>query len=182
MQRVATLGARSVTLQVGETPYQSIPQNRDPDRGAAPPIIRRWRRAVTRHEDFRTRRHRGNRGRTMPDPRHTIAPDWPPPIGAYDYVLTLSGPELAWEFLRRNPDYQREAWQHRADQIKPRLLPSGQLLWRIRAPQRKAQRWGLCPFRRPDIAGTGRPCLLDRQGRCGNARRHIPPMDPRKDC
>ena len=83
----------------------------------------------------------------MTDPRHIVRPKWPPLAGAYDYVLMLSGPELAWEFLRRNSDYQREALQHRADQIKPKVLPSGQLQWRIRSPHRKAKRWGLCSFR-----------------------------------
>lgn len=27
---------------------------------------------------------------------------------AYDYLEGLSAPDLAWEFLRRNPDYQRD--------------------------------------------------------------------------
>ena len=40
--------------------------------------------------------------------RHYVGPSWPPDIGAYDYALTLCASELAWEFLRRNPDYQRD--------------------------------------------------------------------------
>lgn len=27
---------------------------------------------------------------------------------AYDYVEDLSGADLAWEYLRRNPDYQND--------------------------------------------------------------------------
>lgn len=47
------------------------------------------------------------------------------PSAAYLYVLHLDGPALAWEYLRRNPEYRR-AWQrHR------------------RHPQRAALRWGL---------------------------------------
>jgi hypothetical protein len=47
------------------------------------------------------------------------------PSAAYLYVLHLDGPALAWEYLRRNPEYQR-AWQrHR------------------RHPQHEALRWGL---------------------------------------
>lgn len=115
----------------------------------------------------------------MDDPRPKVGPDWPPLPGAYDYVLTLNEQELAWEFLRRNPEYQREAEQHYADQIEPRRLPSGQLLWRIRTPQHKAKRWGLCPFRRSEADSARRPCLLDRQGRCRRARCGLPPTDPR---
>lgn len=47
------------------------------------------------------------------------------PSAAYLYVLHLDGPALAWEYLRRNPEYRR-AWQcHR------------------RRSQHEAQRWGL---------------------------------------
>ena len=46
------------------------------------------------------------------------------PSAAYLYVLHLDGPALAWEYLRRDPDYQRD-WLHR--QRHPEV----------------AQRWGL---------------------------------------
>ena len=46
------------------------------------------------------------------------------PSAAYLYVLHLDGPALAWEYLRRNPDYRRD-WQLRR-----------------RHPD-TAQRWGL---------------------------------------
>ncbi|MFC5580980.1 DUF2285 domain-containing protein [Rhodanobacter terrae] len=32
---------------------------------------------------------------------------------AYLYVLHLDGPALAWEYLRRNPDYCSDWWRHR---------------------------------------------------------------------
>ena len=47
------------------------------------------------------------------------------PSAAYLYVLHLDGPALAWEYLRRNPEY-RLAWQHHRHR-----------------PQHEAQRWGL---------------------------------------
>lgn len=34
------------------------------------------------------------------------------PVAAYLYVLHLDGPALAWEYLRRNPDY-RQDWRYR---------------------------------------------------------------------
>ena len=47
------------------------------------------------------------------------------PSAAYLYVLHLDGPALAWEYLRRNPEYQRTWQRHR------------------RHPQHEALRWGL---------------------------------------
>lgn len=44
---------------------------------------------------------------------------------AYLYVLHLDGPALAWEYLRRNPEY-RHAWQYQRH-----------------CPPHEAQRWGL---------------------------------------
>jgi len=35
------------------------------------------------------------------------------PTAAYLYVLHLDGPALAWEYLRRNPDYRRDWLRHR---------------------------------------------------------------------
>jgi len=47
------------------------------------------------------------------------------PSAAYLYVLHLDGPALAWEYLRRNPEYRRTWQRHR------------------RHPQHEALRWGL---------------------------------------
>ena len=35
------------------------------------------------------------------------------PAAAYLYVLHLDGPALAWEYLRRNPDYEQDWLRHR---------------------------------------------------------------------
>ena len=35
------------------------------------------------------------------------------PTAAYLYVLHLDGPALAWEYLRRNPDYRLDWLHHR---------------------------------------------------------------------
>ncbi len=47
------------------------------------------------------------------------------PAAAYLYVLHLDGPALAWEYLRRHPDYRRDWHRHREK------------------PQQLAERWGL---------------------------------------
>lgn len=54
------------------------------------------------------------------------------PVAAYLYVLHLDGPSLAWEYLRRNPEYRRDWHLHRR-----------------RPPQ--AQRWGLRLLEDPDL-------------------------------
>lgn len=54
------------------------------------------------------------------------------PAAAYLYVLHLDGPSLAWEYLRRHPEY-RQDWRYRKG----------------RPPQ--AQRWGLRLLENPDL-------------------------------
>lgn len=54
------------------------------------------------------------------------------PAAAFLYVLHLDGPSLAWEYLRRNPEYRRD-WHHRK-----------------RRP-RQAQCWGLRLLVNPDL-------------------------------
>ena len=50
------------------------------------------------------------------------------PTAAYLYTLHLDGPALAWEYLRRNPDYRRD-WlrrRRRPDAVGPPALISRQ--------------------------------------------------------
>ncbi|QEE24951.1 DUF2285 domain-containing protein [Rhodanobacter glycinis] len=56
---------------------------------------------------------------------------WWHPIAAYLYILHLDGPALAWEYLRRHPDYQHD--------------------WRCRHRHAAltAHRWGLCLLEDP---------------------------------
>ncbi|TWT20313.1 DUF2285 domain-containing protein [Luteimonas marina] len=54
------------------------------------------------------------------------------PVAAYLYVLHLDGPSLAWEYLRRNPEYRRDWHLHR------------------RRPG-QARRWGLRLLENPDL-------------------------------
>ena len=43
----------------------------------------------------------------MPRLRHYVGPDWPFELAGYAYLLNLCRSDLAWEYLRRNPEYQR---------------------------------------------------------------------------
>ena len=56
------------------------------------------------------------------------------PSAAYLYVLHLDGPALAWEYLRRHPDYRRDWWHHRR-----------------RRAGAVAQRWGLLGLENPGL-------------------------------
>lgn len=49
--------------------------------------------------------------------KRTIGQEYP--AAAYLYVLHLDGPALAWEYLRRNPDYRKD-WHRRRAAIAPR--------------------------------------------------------------
>ena len=48
------------------------------------------------------------------------------PTAAYLYTLHLDGPALAWEYLRRHPDYRRD-WLRRRRPEPPRagIAPAG---------------------------------------------------------
>ncbi|WP_372090768.1 transcriptional regulator domain-containing protein [Tistrella mobilis] len=80
---------------------------------------------------------------------------------AYDYIDQLTTSELAWEFLRRNPDYRRSFQE---------LLSSGRLS--DETATAFAQQWGLC-FRIRSKHHRARPAdLLDPASRSG--RDHSP--------
>ena len=66
-------------------------------------------------------------------PRHS---DWRS-AAVYDYVNDLDPAELAWEFLRRNPDYQREYRK----------------VLRLGGEEALAERWGLRFRDRPGEGG-----------------------------
>ena len=82
-----------------------------------------------------TRAVKGSRGSRAAPSRF----NWPPTRAAYDYVLTLNDEEIAWEGLRRNPDYQRHyrlsGAGHASLAVCPPASPSGasQAVLRLRA-------------------------------------------------
>jgi hypothetical protein len=79
-------------------------------------------------------------------PRFYVGPHWPPSIAAYDYALALSPSDLAWEFLRRNAQYQRAYRLSRRGSEGPRRLRSGHLCTRIRRHTSGSVAWGLTTF------------------------------------
>ncbi|WP_233902043.1 transcriptional regulator domain-containing protein [Paracoccus denitrificans] len=73
---------------------------------------------------------------------------------AYDYIDQLTISELAWEFLRRNPDY-KATFQN--------LSSSGRLTEGTSTAF--AQQWGLCFRSRPALDGARAADLLDPTNR-----------------
>jgi hypothetical protein len=68
----------------------------------------------------------------------------------YEYLYELDASELAWEFLRRNPDYQRD---YRANPRTELVADDG--------AERSARTWGLRFRDQSGIAfGSGVPCLV----------------------
>lgn len=87
--------------------------------------------------------------------RHYVGPpSWPPRQGAYDYALALCRSDLAWEYLRRDPLYQRDYQLSRAGLPHPITMRSGVHLTRTRKSTPQAESWRLSCFRRPEAGGA----------------------------
>ena len=80
---------------------------------------------------------------------------------SYDYIDKLTPGDLAWEFLRRNPDY-RNAYRD--------LVATGRLTEAI--AQEFAERWGLRFRRRPSQLGANPADLLDPANRSRDTSVH----------
>ncbi len=90
---------------------------------------------------------------------------WPPPGGFYDYVDTLNMSELAWEFLRRNPDYQHDFATLSTQIQKPEIVPSGHRLWKAPDLSATVSHWGLWPLVDPELSALDAPiCWLPNTG------------------
>ena len=98
--------------------------------------------------------------RTLP-----IEPSWPPNEGAYDYIMTLNSNELAWEFLRRNPDYQHDFATLATPIPKPETLATGHCVWQAHDLSAAVSRWGLWPLVDPKLSALDAPlCWLPGTG------------------
>ena len=72
---------------------------------------------------------------------------------AYDYVNDLDAPDLAWEFLRRNPEYQQDY---------ARLSVEGD---DGKSAAALSDRWGLSFRGRSRTVGPDRKSHMDTKGR-----------------
>ncbi|WP_420346520.1 transcriptional regulator domain-containing protein [Pelagibius sp.] len=68
-------------------------------------------------------------------------------LGDYDHLRFLTRSRVAWEYLRRNSDYQRD-WRFSVPgRPKPIHLTDGTVLLRARRRFMHAEGWGLYCFR-----------------------------------
>ena len=67
----------------------------------------------------------------------------------YDHVRLLTRSRVAWEYLRRNSEYQRDWRTSAPGRPQPIPLTDGTVLLRARRRFLRAEAWGLCTFRRP---------------------------------
>ncbi|WP_442908672.1 transcriptional regulator domain-containing protein [Hyphomicrobium sp. DMF-1] len=84
--------------------------------------------------------------------RFYVGPAWPPHVSAYEYARTLPRTGWGWEFLRRNPVYQRDYKLCRAGCPSFCWHKTGIALCRLRRRSCRAEAWGLCSFRRSSKA------------------------------
>ena len=68
-------------------------------------------------------------------------------LGDYEYIRFLTRSRLAWEYLRRNPDYRAEYRRARPGRPQPITLIDGSVMLRARRRYVRAEAWGLCTFR-----------------------------------
>src|SRR5262245_5173406 len=84
--------------------------------------------------------------------RFYVGPHWPAKLSDYEHLRAVGDPDWAWEFLRRNPSYQRDHRMSRLASEKPIRHARGLLLTRTRRRCRRAEAWDLYCFRRSAFA------------------------------
>lgn len=103
--------------------------------------------------------------------RYYVGPPWPPCRGLYDYTLSLCLSDLAWEYMRRNTDYQRDYQIHCQGCTRPCPLRCGLSVQQLHKRSVRACAWHLHSFRRPVVASTrGTPLLAPLRGRLAYRR------------
>ena len=94
-------------------------------------------------------------------PPISIAP-WPP-NDANDCLASAPKSDWAWEFLRRNVQYQRAAEQHQCPMVKVGTVGASIPVFKLARKQEAAHGWALCSFRRPDGQRAHGVDLLERR-------------------
>ncbi len=84
-----------------------------------------------------------------------------PPGGSHDHLYTFNTSELAWEFLRRNHDYQNDFATLATPILAPEPMSSGHRLWLAPDEPPTAPRWHLWPLVDPRLSALDAPlCWL----------------------
>lgn len=84
-------------------------------------------------------------------------------LSAYDYLWRLSPDRWAWEFLRRNGEFRRDAALRRDGEVSARRAPClDAAILRPRMAQTLAERWGLVLMPDPDKNGFDADAVWNR--------------------
>lgn len=78
-----------------------------------------------------------------------------PRLSDYQHVRFLTRSRIAWEYLRRHPDYRHDWHMSAPERPQPIALSDGTVLLQARPHSMRAGAWGLCTFRR---SCPERPC------------------------
>lgn len=99
-------------------------------------------------------------------------------LSAYDYCWLLSDSRWAWEFLRRNEDFLRDANLRSADDLS--FVPACHqiTLVRPRNAQTLAERWGLAFFPEPEHDGLEADAIWSGGIYSRRVHTHIAPRAP----
>jgi hypothetical protein len=84
-----------------------------------------------------------------------ITPSWLPRLSDYEYVRTLSKTDCAWEFLRRNRQYEADYRACRTIASVTQTVENGVLIIRQSRDCPAAERWGCLTFADPALPA---PC------------------------
>lgn len=94
---------------------------------------------------------------------HHVTLDARVELTRYDYLWRLSPDRWAWEFLRRNPDFRRDAAPRDPGAVSEQRAPCVDAkILRPRAPQALADRWGLVLMPDPDLGAYDADVVWNR--------------------
>ncbi|MHA1599424.1 MAG: transcriptional regulator domain-containing protein [Alphaproteobacteria bacterium] len=87
----------------------------------------------------------------MVEPQSPFVPG-APHLRDYIHVRLLTRSRVAWEYLRRNPDYQRDWRIFAPNHPRPTRMTDGTFVLQARQRVMRAEAWGLYSFRRsPEV-------------------------------
>lgn len=90
------------------------------------------------------------------------AGNWPP-NNIDHHLASAPKSDWAWEFLRRNSEYQRAVAGAKSEMMQLGTVGCGVPVFRLHREEEAARDWALCSFRRPNCSLKHRVHLLERQ-------------------
>ena len=78
-------------------------------------------------------------------------------ISSLQYMRTLPKTRWAWEFLRRNPDYETDYGRHMEGALSRKMGTEGLEFLKLKRPEPEAEKWGLLFFTSPNQTALTAP-------------------------